>query len=295
VKALTDLSIYHYLRYKIVYFLFLLATYGLFISLADPLPKFTDLDKYRLLGRVKSVREIKYTLTDDGKAAIRDKVLFQKNTFFNINGYETQSTLFKNGSEYLLSMYRIGTDGKQEEMKEYNPDGTLNLLVTYKYDDKGFRSEAIYNWSDNRQIGEKAENTDYFYEIINNDLFVKVDYKNEYRGFCLEEKYLKADSSLSFMFSYKYDFNGNRLESAYFHGNGRLSWLTKYKYDRYNNMIESRVYKSNRIAVISTYKHEFDATGNWIVLREDRDVNINILTAGLERDNTITERIFEYY
>lgn len=295
MKALKDLFIIQNLRYKSGYSLFILATIGLFISLRDPAPKFTDLDKYRLKGKVKSLREIKYTLSEDGNATMRNKVLFQKNTFFDAEGYETQSTLFKNGSEYLLSMYKIGEAGKQEEMKEYNPDGTLNLLVTYKYDDKGFRSEAIYNWSDNRQIGEKAENTDYFYEIINNDLFVKVLYKNEYRGYCLEEKYLKADSSLSFMFSYKYDFNGNRLESAYFHGNGRLSWLTKYKYDRYNNLIESRVFKSNRIAVISTYKHEFDATGNWIVRKEDRDVNINILTAGLERDNTVTERIIEYY
>jgi hypothetical protein len=295
VKALINFSIIHSLRNRIVTRLILLATFGLFISLIDPGPKFTDLDKYRLKGRVKSAREIKYSLAEEGDAARRDKVLFQKNTFFDIEGYETQSTLFKNGNEYLLSMYTIGSEGKQVEMKEYNPDGTLNLLVSYKYDDKGFRSEAFYTWSDNRQIGEKAENTDYFYEIINNDLFVKVLYKNEYRGFCAEEKYLKADSSMSFMFSYKYDFNGNRLESAYFHGNGKLSWLTKYKYDRYNNLIESRVYKSNRIAVISTYKHEFDATGNWIIRKEDRDVNVNILTAGLERANTITERIFEYY
>jgi len=295
VKAPINFSIIHPLRNRIVTRLILLATFGLFISLIDPGPKFTDLDKYRLKGRVKSVREIKYSLAEEGDAARRDKVLFQKNTFFDIEGYETQSTLFKNGNEYLLSMYTLGAEGKQVEMKEYNPDGTLNLLVSYKYDEKGFRSEAFYAWSDNRQIGEKAENTDYFFEIINNDLFVKVLYKNEYRGFCAEEKYLKADSTMSFMFSYKYDFNGNRLESAYFHGNGKLSWLTKFKYDRYNNLIESRVYKSNRIAVISTYKHEFDAAGNWIIRKEDRDVNVNILTAGLERDNTITERIFEYY
>ena len=88
---------------------------------------------------------------------------------------------------------------------------------------------------------------------------------------------------------------GNRLESAYFHGNGRLSWLTKCKYDRYNNLIESRVYKSNRIAVLSRYNYRFDATGNWVVRNENRKVYVNILTAGLERANTVTERIIEYY
>ena len=295
MKAFANLSISHQSKNKIVLLLFSLASSGLFVSVFIPVPKFTDLDKYRLNGKVKSVREIKYALANEENTAMRDKVLFQKNTFFDINGYETQSTLFKNGNEYLLSKYLMGPNSKQAEMNEYNPDGTLNMHVSYKYDDKEFRSEAIYNWSDNRQIGEKAENTDYFYEIINNDLFVKVVYKNEYRGYCLEEKYLKADSTLSFMFSYKYDFNGNRLESAYFHGNERLSWLTKYKYDRYNNLIESRVFKSNRIAVISNYKHEFDAAGNWIIRKEDRHVNVNILTAGLDRANTVTERIIEYY
>jgi hypothetical protein len=295
VKALKNLSINDLLKDKIVFLLFSLATCGLFIGLITPVPKFTDLDKYRLKGKVKSMREIKYTLAEEGDAANRDKILFQKNTFFDIDGYETQSMLFKNGNEFLLSNYLFGADGKQSGMKEYNPDGTLNLQVSYKYNEKGFRTEASYEWSDNRKIGEKAENTDYFYEIINNDLFVKVLYKNEYRGYCLEEKYLKADSSLSFMFNYKYDFNGNRLESAYFHGNGRLSWMTKYKYDRYDNLIESRVYKSNRIAVISTYKHQFDEAGNWVRRNEDREVFVNILTEGLDRANTITERIFEYY
>lgn len=295
MKALTNLSIIDPFRHKFVLFLFLLATFGLFISLIDPESKFTDLDKYRLKGKVKSMREIKYARAAEGDAGRRDKVLFQRNTFFNVEGYETQSTLFKNGSEYLLSMYLTGSEGKQVEMNEYNPDGTLNLKVSYKYDEKGFRSQAFYNWSDNRQVGEKAENTDYFYEIINSDVFTTVLYTNEYRGYCLEEKYLKADSTVSFMFSYKYDFNGNRTESAYFHGNGRLSWLTKYKYDRYGNLTECRVFKSNRIAVISTYKHEFDAAGNWVVRKEDRNVTVNILTAGLDRDNTITERIIEYY
>lgn len=295
MKALKNLSITDLLKDKIALLLFPLATFALFVGLIIPVPKFTDLDKYRLKGRVKSVMEIKFTIAEKGDGARKNKILFQKYTFFDIDGYETQNTLYKNKDEFLLSKFIFGPGGKQAEMKEYHPDGTLNLHVSYKYDEKGFRSEASYDWSDNRQIGEKAEDTDYFYEIINNDLFTKVLYKNEYRGYCTEEKYLKADSSTSFMFSYKYDFNGNRLESAYYHGNGRLSWLTKCKYDRYNNLIESRVYKSNRIAVISKYKHEFDAVGNWVIRKEDREVFVNILTEGLDRDNTITERKIEYY
>lgn len=275
--------------------LFSMATFGLFIGFIIPGNKLNDLEKYRLKGSVKSVMEIKYPLTEEADSALKDIAISLKYTLFDINGYETETTLFKYGDEFLTSKYLFGADGKQVEMNEYNPDGTLNLNVMYKYDDKGFRSEAIYNWAENRKIGEMAENTDYYYEIIQNDIFTKVHYKNEYRGYCIEENYLKADSSLSFKFVAKYDFRGNKLESGYFHGNGRLSWMTKYKYDRYDNLIESRVYKSNRIAVISEYKYQFDAVGNWVIRNEDREVHVNILTAGLDRANTVTERKIVYY
>ena len=85
------------------------------------------------------------------------------------------------------------------------------------------------------------------------------------------------------------------MELSYFKGNGHLSWISKYKYDRYDNLVESRLFKSNRIAVFSTYKYQYDAVGNWVVQREEREVYVNILTAGLERADMVTERTIEYY
>jgi hypothetical protein len=266
------------------------------VTSAAPLPdELTDLDKYRLKGSVKSVMETKWALADGGENAAREKILFRKFTSFDENGYETGNVLYKDGKEYLLTSFTFGSHGKQDVMKEHHPDGALNLEVNFHYDEKGFRTEAHYLWTETRMIGDLWENTDYYYEIIQNDLFTKALYKNEYRGYCVEEKYLKPDSSLSFKFEMKYDFRGNKLESAYFHGNGHLSWLTKMKYDRYDNLIESNVYKSNRIAVESVYKYQFDEVGNWISRYEERTVHVNLLTAGLERANTVTERQIEYY
>lgn len=275
-------------------FLFILLT-GLCIGFTDPETGITDLAKYRLKGSVKSMMETRYALAGDTGSAVRDKITYQRLISFDKYGYETESTLYKDGASYLHALYLMGDEGRQIEMNEYHPDQTLNLNVTYNYDEKGFRTEALYHWADNREIGDFTGNTDYFYEVINNDIFTRVIFKNEYRGYCTEENYLKADSSLSFKFAYKYDFRGNKLESAYYHGGGRLSWLTKYKYDRYDNLIESRVYKSNYIAVHSGYGYQFDLVGNWVLRKEKREVYENILTAGLDRANTVTERIFEYY
>jgi len=295
VKALKNFSINDLMNGKLSYMLFSMAVCGLFIGFIIPADKFNDLEKYRLKGSVKSVMEIKYALGEKADSALKSKILYQKYTLFDLNGYETESTLFANGNEFLSSKYLFGADGKQVEMDEYNPDGTLNLHVTYKYDKKGFRSEANFIWSEDRKIGEMTETKDYYYEIIQNDIYTSVLYKNEYRGYCIEEDYLKADSSLSFKFVAKYDFRGNKLESGYFHKSGKLSWMTRYKYDRYDNLIESRVYKSNRIAVLSRYKYQFDLAGNWVIRNESRQVYVNVLTAGLDRANTVTERKIEYY
>jgi hypothetical protein len=264
-------------------------------SMSNPESSLNDLDKEKLKGKVKSVKETKYALKEKSFDSERERILHQKNTFYDTSGYIVESTLYQDGGVYLVSRYSPSPEGMPEEMKEYNPDGTLNLYVTYNYDDRGFRSEALYDWADNHNVGEICENTDYYFEIILNDIFNKVKYTNEYRGYCTEEHYVKSDGTLSFKIISKYDFHGNKTESGYYRGNGHLSWMTKYKYDRYNNLVQSKVFKSNRIAVLSKYKHEFDEAGNWIIRKEDREVHVNILTAGLERANTITEREIEYY
>jgi hypothetical protein len=277
------------------FLMFSLVNLGLLFNLFSSDPEFNDLMKFRLKGSVKSVMETRYTLEGKGKNAVKDKTIFQKYTAFDQFGFESESILYNNGEEYLITKYIFGREGKQSEMNQYQKDGRLNLGVTYKYDEDTLRSEAIYNWSEDRIVGDVCEIYDYYYDIILNEIFTKVSYKYEYRGYCTEENYIKPDSGISFKITSKYDFRGNRLESAYFRGDGILSWITKYSYDRYDNMVESRVFKSNRIAVLSEYKYQFDEKGNWTTRREEREVYVNILTAGLEQADILTERTIEYY
>jgi hypothetical protein len=255
----------------------------------------TDLEQHRLKGSVKSVMEIKYTLAEKTANSPKDKIIFQKFTSYDKSGYRVESILFKESAQFLKSSIMFGPDGRPSGLNEFTVDGTPNLNVIYKYNEKGYISEADYQWADDYITGDFCENTDYYNEIIKNDLFVKVMYTSEYRGYITEEKFIKADGSISFSLVSRYDPLGNRSELSYFHGDGHLSWITKYKYDRYNNLIESRLYKSNRIAVLTKYKHQFDAMGNWTVRSEEREIYVNILTAGLERADMVTERNIEYY
>jgi hypothetical protein len=254
-----------------------------------------DLTRNGLKGKVRSVMETKYAFPDKDSKESENQAIYQRFTVYNEEGYVQEIKLYKNNEEFLLTKFTSDSDGKPLEMNEYLADGTFNLNVKYKYNEDTCKSEAVYSWSENRVIGEICEPYDYYYDIIQNEIFTKVLYTYEYRGYCTEEKFLNADSITSFKLVSKYDFRGNRLESAYFNGTGMMSWITKYTYDRYDNMIESRVLKSNRIAVESEYKYQFDDTGNWIYRKEKRVVYVNILTAGIDQRNTVTERTIEYY
>ena len=265
------------------------------VSHHPPAATFNDLNRLGLEGKVKSIMEFTYTVPGKTEDAELRKVVSQKLILFDETGFIKETRLYSNSAEFLISEFMRENEGKLLQMNEYLADGSLNLSINYSYDDKGFRSEAIYNWSENRVIGEICERFDYYDDILQNELFTRIKYKNEYRGYCTEEIFYTEDGRISFKITTKYDFRGNRLESAYLDGNGRLSWITKYKYDRYDHLTESNVYKSNRIAVESAYKYKFDDTGNWVSRAEDRTVYVNILTAGIEKSDMLTERVIDYY
>lgn len=290
MKSVSELSVQ--VKYEILLPAVLFAL--LFAGFSIPSPILTDLDRGKLNGNIKSLMETRYLVTGKGKNIEKDKVFFQKLTLFDQFGYITETILFQDGAEYLMSKYTFDLEGNPSEMNQYLKDNILNLNVVYKYNKDTLRSEAVFTWSENMVFGDICEVYDYYFDILLNHPFNLVTYQYEYRGFCTEEKFLKPDGGLSFKFSYKYDFRGNKLESAYFKG-GNLSWITKYTYDRYGNLTESRVFKDNRIAVQSYYKHQFDDKKNWISRLEEREVFVNILTAGLEQSDILTERIIEYY
>lgn len=279
---------------KLIHIITILAI-GSSLAFVNPDGHLNDLEKYRLKGKVKSIMETKYAIPDKSGKSDVNKVLYQKLISFDMNGYVEEIILYNNSAVFLDAKFTSRGDGVQLGMKEYLPDGSENLQVEYILDEKDNRSEASYSWVEDRIIGELCEMYDYYYEILQNELFNLVKYKYDYRGYCTQEDYLKADGTLSFRLASKYDFKGNKLESAYFRGNEMLSWVTKYTYDRYDNLVESRVFKSNRIAVLSKYKHQFDDTGNWVSRKETREVYVNILTAGLNTSDMLTERVIEYY
>ncbi|MBW6460798.1 MAG: hypothetical protein K0B08_09510 [Bacteroidales bacterium] len=276
-------------------FIFFLTVIMICFSFQTSAQKMTDLERLGVKGKVHSILETKYTILEESADMVRDKAILSRLTIFNPDGYESEVTTYENGKIASTSHYFFDGEGKQAEMKEYKPDGTLRHTVTYNYDDKGFRTEAVYHWVEQRFYDNNRERTEHVFEIFERNMYSRVVFLNDYRSLPLEENYFRDDGNLSYRYINKYDVFGNKTVMTYINPGGRTSWITKYKYDRNQNLLEGRVFKSNRTAVSSKFTSQYDLNGNWISRYEKREVVDNILTTQIERGDYLTEREIEYY
>jgi hypothetical protein len=290
------LKIKHRQQKNIVLFLLLM----LLAAAANPsLQQRNDLVKRGLKGEIKSIMETKYALVEnedpEDTLIVKDTVIYQKHTFFNEFGFETESRLYQNGSQVSATRYIFGPRGQQVEMNKYNEAGELVLNVKYRHDNKGYRVQGTYNWKKFEFYDELTELEEVGIEELNEDLVTRVIFNNNHRGLCEEERFMKADGCISYRNTYRYDFRDKVVEMTYYKESGRVAWRSKYKYSRYGHRSQSRLFKDNRIAIESNFEYEFDEAGNWISRYEDRKLIENILTRHLKGGNTLTERTIEYY
>lgn len=277
--------------YKILIFVGL---YCVAASFSIPQNAANDLQKLNLNGNIRSMMETRYAVDSEADTIVKDTIISQKLIYFTKNGYESTTTVYRNGEEFTRSQCRFGDNEKQTILNEFRA-GAIYLKIKYYYDDEDFRTEAHYDWIEQRQYVENKEKVNFGYDVFNKNFFTKVLYSYNRDGLCKEEKYLKSDGSLAFMHTYRYDFRGNKTEMEYYNSNGKPSWRTTYKYDRYHNLIERKLFKDHRLATKSVYKYQFDEGGNWISCVEDRELQENILTAHLDSASVVTERKIEYY
>lgn len=267
----------------------------MFIGFTEPEKKANDLERHRLKGKVKSVMETSMIISQTGDATAAGQVTYKKLALYNPDGFMTHATFYLAGGDFSFIEYHFDTAGNQTGFQEYTNDGTLWSDVTYKLDEHGLHTEAVYDWLEKKGYDELREKTDQLYEVLDRNPWDRVIYTYDYRGFPLEEKYLRESDDLLFKFSYRYDIRENKVFMTYYNYKGRTTWETKYKYDRKDELTGSNVFKSNRIAAESVYSYQYDAQGNWIKRTEQRKIHVNILTASLKGGTFEVQRIIEYY
>ncbi len=273
----------------------MIAITGIPFGLSAQTKGLTDLDVLRLKGPVRSVMETKYLTQTADTATVADSVIFKKYTEFDPNGFEQYSAIYETGKLAQTSVYTFGPDGKQAMMEEFNADNSLHCRIAFTYNEKGFRTQADYDWVEQRGYDDNLIKNDYVFVIFEYYPYNRIVYEHEYRGYVTQEEFVQSGGQVIYTYKHRYDARGNKISMIYFNASGHTSWVTKYKYDRYDNLIESNVYKNNYIALETEYNYRFDDTGNWTVRHEKRNVHRNILTVSILEGNILTEREISYY
>ncbi len=275
--------------------LLLLVLMGLFLNFSFTHYQKTDLEKSGIFGKVKSIRETNYSVSNKPENNSQENIVLDNLTSFNLDGDRQKKSEYKDGVLFSYITYKYDHKNVLAGSDEYNADNSLYLSISYSSNDKGFVTDAHYNrilqkTYDNDRLSIAVEYDKYY-----QNLFTHVFYKNDFKGNVLEEKYFTGEGNLSYKLTYKYDYKYNKVEIKYYNKSGNLSWRKKLKYDSKGNKTESKFFESNRLAMVSKYVYEFDQNDNWVKRVEARKLYYNFFATDLNDNSIITIREIEYY
>jgi len=251
----------------------------------------THLDKMELKGSIESIRKIVNAINPNS-----DNILISSTmSAFNTTGMLREIIELKDHKLFSKKVFSYSSEDELLGYTDYNSDGSVYLEVICSNNEKGFITSEHYDRTTQKLYNENRQRVDVEYEKIYKNIFTEIIYKSDFKGYTLEEKYLRADGSLSHKYTYKYDYKYKLLELKYFNSEGKAVKRIKYKYNKNGEVDESKTYISNRLAITSNFSYEYDSNNNWNKKHEKRQVVENIFTSGISKDDVITERIIKYW
>lgn len=247
--------------------------------------------KMNLKGSVKTLTELENKLSPDSNS----KIIQNSTKFFDNSGKIIQLMKFKNHKLFSKVNYHYSDSGNIDYANETNPDGSLFLRVEYFYNEDGFIESKVYDRSYQTSYNVDRQKVDVEFDEYYSGLFTKIQYKCDYKGFKLEEKFLKDNGELTRKRTYKYDYKYNLVELKIYNSNGQVDKRIKYRYNKYNDILESKTYISNRLALTSSFTYVYDDNDNWTSRTEKRKLQENLFTANIDTNDILTQRIITYY
>lgn len=267
----------------------------LFLGVNNVSCQINDLIRDDLKGKVLSMRETIYQLPDDqnnfGNGNTTSDIVY----YYDQSGNRSKTVQYKNGKVFSYTNYVYDNDTVLTEINEYNPDGSLYLAISVECDNNKSITQAKYNRDFQKSYDDNRKSIDVEYDVYYQNLFTKVVYQNDFKGYVTSAIHLTEDSSLAYSYYYRYDYKYNLTEIKYYNNSGKLSWRETRKYNNDSTLKKTNYYESNRIALSSVYEHEFDNINNWVKRVETRTLHDNFFSDGLTDDQFITVRKITYY
>ncbi len=251
----------------------------------------SDLERMNLKGNIKTLLEIVQVIYENSEKSI----IFNTITNFNIDGMIVEKRILKKHTLFSRLVYNYNSENQITGFNDYNPDGSLYISVTYESDEDGFIIAEHYDRSTQRLYDEKRQPIDVLNEEYYEKLFTDIFYKRDFKGYKLEEKYLKANGSLSHKYLYSHNYKYYLVEKKYYNSANNLFYKTKYKYNEHGDSYKSTTFISHRLGYVTTFTYEYDVFDNWVKREETKEIEDNIFTKDVIRDLVVTDRIIQYY
>lgn len=289
----------------------------------------SDLDKYVLKGKVKSLKETRYyaKIKDTAiiKEAISDNSYASYYILFSESGFITEyHALYPKKSVNTKKIYSY-SDGRLTEINEYGADGELKSKQVFEYDKKGnlaedalyrdgkFFEKHSYSYDDKGRLlmhtyknvhWKKNKSWNYFYDDTGKKTEVFVYTGRKKKKMSWEEKHLYGydqsgnlvlDSVVDYpdQFSqktvYRYDAAGRKTEINNYDNNNSKDWGNTFKYDELGNITELGTFENNGGLKFSDTNYRKYIYDTTGNWIEKTSYDVNL------SPTIITERIIEYY
>ena len=254
-----------------------------------------DLEKENINGNISSIRYSSYSMPKNSEHKNNNIAISDIIYHYNDSGNISKSYHYKHNSLFSFRKYSYKNQVEVISVIEYNKDQSVYLTIDYSSDDHGFVTLANYQRDSQKHYDNNRSSVDVEFDTYYQQLFTTVVYKNDFKGFVLEEVYYTQNKELAYKLTHKYDYKYNRVETKYYNNSGKVSWRKKMKYNLDGNMIECKYYESNRIALTSSYSYELDQYNNWVNRKEFKTLHDNFFADQLDDNTIITSRVIEYF
>ncbi len=255
-------------------FLAVLVSFILLVSCSKTEKEESDLEKMKLNGKVKSLREFSYEAVEKfgelsrGKRKREYSWKKDKHYIFNRKGYKIELTNFESdGSLYNKTKWKYNDEVNIIEKVKYQQDGSIDTKETHKYNNEGKQTEFKNFNSKGNMVGifSIEYNTDTAILVkgvkYNKDgsVYIKISgySKESDNGRMLGETYIyNSDGSLKEKEASIYDNKDNPLEVKTFNPDGSLLKKEAYKYNDGNKTKYSYYKSDGSINYELTYKYD---------------------------------------
>jgi len=202
-----------------------------------------DLSEKKLKGKVKSITEARYDVTEESGEIQKERLLFKEISQYNKKGYLKAVNKCKpDGSVEYKITFRHDEKGNLTERNILKADGSFLYKESYIYDDKGTLTE---------KKGHKPDGS-----IEHSETFIYDD-----KGNIIEMNLFDPIGRLRNVSIYKYDDQGKLIEKEGYNTDGSLAYNVTFTYnetvDKHGNWLIVTVFQDEKPTSITEREIEY--------------------------------------